>query len=424
MLKIALLLFLFSSRSYSSEYILARGSALRLPASPTAVVRIGNGQVVQATALEKGFQLYGKKVGESDLTISGVAHRAHVLERPDYELYKLLTERLPSQRGLAIQVIGGQLIVAGRILLWNDWEAIANLARQTKGTFLFQSRLDQDVVPEAQRRLRQLASSNHLPLPTLQLGSQPKVSLGPENKELAPLYKELYAPYGLEIENNSAIVDVSALIRVEIYITEIKRKLFRKLGIDWPAALQAQVLPSWVAPGAASGVGIQLNALEENGEAKILASPNLLCRSGKEASFFAGGEFPIRVVNYKLQDVVWKKYGILLKIKPKADTGGRMSIALESEVSNIDAAHTVDGIPGISANRIDSHFDLVSSQTIALSGLIRHDTSSAAAGLPGLKQIPILGALFSSDEFRDEHTELVVFVTPTVTQPSGDEHVE
>jgi pilus assembly protein CpaC len=146
-----------------------------------------------------------------------------------------------------------------------------------------------------------------------------------------------------------------------------------------------------------------------------------LCRSGKEAQFLAGGELPIKITAHKRQDVVWKKYGVLLKIKPVADFSGRMSIALETEVSTIDTSNTVDGLPGLLTNRIESHFDLKESRTIALSGLIKHQSGQSSQGLPGLSSVPILGSLFASREFRDDKTELVVFVTPEVVDSSQSE---
>ena len=159
--------------------------------------------------------------------------------------------------------------------------------------------------------------------------------------------------------------------------------------------------------------------LEKNGFAKVLASPNILCRSGKEAHFFAGGELPITIVNYKVQDVVWKKYGIILKVKPKADFSGKMSISIETEVSSIDPSTEGKGVPALFTNKIQSHFDLTESRLIALSGLIKNEQSENSSGLPGLARLPVLGPLFSSKEFRDDRTELVVFVQPEVISPGS-----
>ncbi|RYZ78230.1 MAG: type II and III secretion system protein, partial [Proteobacteria bacterium] len=155
------------------------------------------------------------------------------------------------------------------------------------------------------------------------------------------------------------------------------------------------------------------------GKGRILASPTLLCRSGKEAEFLAGGEFPIRMMNLRMQDVVWKKYGVQMKVRPKADSSGRMSIALDIEVSTIDGSRGVDGIPAMLTNRMSSHFDLSKPQTIALSGLIKNEESNRQAGLPLLSRIPVLGALFSSRDFQENRSELIIFVRPSIVKENS-----
>jgi pilus assembly protein CpaC len=147
----------------------------------------------------------------------------------------------------------------------------------------------------------------------------------------------------------------------------------------------------------------------------------LLCRSGKEAEFMAGGEFPVKVSSFRSSEVVWKSYGIRLHVKPLADVSGRMSIAIETEVSELDESHkTDDQIPGLFTNKMQTHFDLTRSRTIALSGLIKSGQSRHSSGLPGLSSLPILGPLFSSQEFKDEQSELVIFVTPEVMKADDD----
>jgi pilus assembly protein CpaC len=97
-----------------------------------------------------------------------------------------------------------------------------------------------------------------------------------------------------------------------------------------------------------------------------------------------------------------------------------MSIAIETEVSTLDKANAVDGVPGILTNRVSSHFDLTKPQTIALSGLLKNEDSKKVDGLPGLAQLPIIGPLFGSKEFADNRTELVIFVRPSIMQEDGD----
>lgn len=176
-----------------------------------------------------------------------------------------------------------------------------------------------------------------------------------------------------------------------------------------------QVLPQTLSP---SQIMVELQALESEGHGQIFANPTLIARSGSEAEFLAGGEFPIRLVGFGSRNVEWKKHGVLLKFKPLADHSGNMSIEVTTELSVVDPASSVDGIPGLKTNRIQSHFDIHGSRTIALSGLIRRDLARSFEGLPGLQRIPILGELFKSRNFNKGHSELFVFVTPEVISPT------
>ena len=94
-----------------------------------------------------------------------------------------------------------------------------------------------------------------------------------------------------------------------------------------------------------------------------------------------------------------------------------MSIELETEISSIDKSREINGIPAIHGHKVVSQFDLIQSKTIALSGLVKNETGTAREGLPFLGQIPVLGKLFSSEEFLENQTELVIFVTPELMEP-------
>ena len=130
----------------------------------------------------------------------------------------------------------------------------------------------------------------------------------------------------------------------------------------------------------------------------------------------AGGEFPVKFVNYKVKEVIWKKYGIFLKVKPVADSSGRMTIKIETEVSSIN--QIIDGIPSLLTHRVSSTFDMNESRTIILSGLLKEQSHETSSGLPFLGQLPILGPLFSSQKFLNERTELLVFVKPEILENS------
>jgi pilus assembly protein CpaC len=130
------------------------------------------------------------------------------------------------------------------------------------------------------------------------------------------------------------------------------------------------------------------------------------------------------MISRNARDVVWKQHGVILRVKPKADFQGAISLEIETEISILDMANAVDGIPALKTNSVKSHFDLAGKRTIALSGLIRQEQGRSGEGLPYLSNIPILGRLFSSKRFMNYQTELVVFVTPEIHSPEADEKIE
>lgn len=160
------------------------------------------------------------------------------------------------------------------------------------------------------------------------------------------------------------------------------------------------------------GLNAQLNLMEENGSAAILARPTLSTRSGSKASFLAGGEFPYSVSNVNGTTISFKPYGIRLDIEPRVDHNGVIRARIMSEVSDIDTSVSTVAGPALRTRKTETEFNVQEGGTIVLSGLLRRDTGASLDKVPFLGDIPILGALFRSRRFQNNETELVVFVTP------------
>jgi pilus assembly protein CpaC len=344
------------------------------------------------------------------------------LSEAERSLHQALSETLTGRRGLELDIDPSssqaktpRLRVRGRLLRWDDWLAIAEALKSRESGYVFEATMSPEVRALAHTYFKSRFRASFLPDLALQVVPSAEVVLPAESAELKERVARVLAGFGFRISANASALSIEPMVRVRLIVAEFRKNMMRKLGITWPATADAQVLPAFRLPGA-DGLTVTVNALEDNGLAKVLASPTLLCRSGKEAMFLAGGELPMKIVNQKTRDILWKKYGVLLKIRPKADFSGRMSINIETEVSTLDVANAVDGIPGILANRIESHFDLSSSRTIVLSGLLKQEQGESVSGLPGLTRLPVLGPLFSSRSFRDHQTELAVFVTPEIAR--------
>ncbi|MFP5419445.1 MAG: type II and III secretion system protein family protein [Gammaproteobacteria bacterium] len=160
------------------------------------------------------------------------------------------------------------------------------------------------------------------------------------------------------------------------------------------------------------GLNAQLNLMEQNGSATILAQPTLSARSGAKATFLAGGEFPYSVSNINGTTILFKPYGIRLDIEPRVDHNGVIRAKIMSEVSDIDTSISTTAGPALRTRKTETEFNVMEGGTIVLSGLLRRDASTSLDKVPFLGDIPVLGALFRSKRFQNNETELVVFVTP------------
>ena len=165
-----------------------------------------------------------------------------------------------------------------------------------------------------------------------------------------------------------------------------------------------------------------LRAMERDGLLKTLAEPNLTAVSGEPAKFLAGGEYPVPVVDSLGQvSVVYKEYGIGIAFTPVVLSEGRISLKIETEVSELtdEGAVVLAGIriPALKKRQANSTVELPSGGSLAIAGLLSEDTRQNIDGFPGLKDLPILGTLFRSRDYQKQESELVVIVTPYMVRP-------
>ena len=193
--------------------------------------------------------------------------------------------------------------------------------------------------------------------------------------------------------------------------------------------------------GALSGAGIcniqnnvqgQLQALERVGLVHLLAEPNLTAVSGETAKFLAGGEFPVPAGRDQQGNVsiTFKQFGVGLSFTPVVLSGGRISLQISTEVSELTntGAFTLGGvgsgtavtIPALNVRRAETTVELPSGGSFAIAGLMQHTTKQQIDAFPGVKDLPVLGALFRSRDFQNAETELVVMVTPYLVNPVAE----
>jgi pilus assembly protein CpaC len=243
-------------------------------------------------------------------------------------------------------------------------------------------------------------------------------------------------------------------VLLEARIAEVSRNSLKELGVEsnfgdpslveFGTALGTGVVPdgSNFTTGAGSGSVLsdafgaiafldtkfffRLSALERQGLAKTLAEPNVVALSGQEASFLVGGEFPVPVAQTGVLagalTVEFKEFGVGLKFTPTVLSSRNINLKLNAEVSAIDSAvsSTVSGItiPGITTRRAGTTIEMADGQSFAIAGLLQNDITNAVDQFPGLGDVPVLGALFRSTDFKRKETELVIVVTAHLVKPA------
>ncbi len=171
--------------------------------------------------------------------------------------------------------------------------------------------------------------------------------------------------------------------------------------------------------GLTSIIGSELQLLQENGAARMLAEPSLSTLSGQPATFLVGGEIPVAVLNQFGQPVVeFREFGIQMEIKPFLDEEQNIRSEIRAEVSSVDFSVQVSGVPGLLRREAVSTINARPGDTIILSGLVNASDSRNVDRVPWLGDIPILGALFKSRDFQEQRTELLVLVTPRLQKPN------
>jgi pilus assembly protein CpaC len=263
-------------------------------------------------------------------------------------------------------------------------------------------------------------------------------------------------------------VSPSQQVMLKVHILEVDRNAGRDLGINWfgttnrlsfatglgAAPTTAAANNSGVFPGSGStstsfgvllanvvnthGVSINLllSALEQKGLVRSLAEPDLVALSGEKATFLAGGEIPVPVVqgtnatnttlgigvNYTPNiSIEWKQYGVGLEFTPTVLNNGIINLQLNPSVTEVDTANSLNingtTVPSLTERKAHTAVELRDGQSFAIAGLLQAQSSDTINQLPWVGNLPILGALFRSTDFQKNQTDLVIIVSPHLVHP-------
>jgi len=250
-------------------------------------------------------------------------------------------------------------------------------------------------------------------------------------------------------------------VMLRVRIVEMQRNLMKQLGLNTNGTITLDdVSLGFAAQNAVSAssgfsgdatlingsggdltdLDVAFQALETAGLVRVLSQPNLTAISGESANFLAGGEFPVPVgQDNGVLSIEFREFGVGLGFTPLVMSKGRINLKISTEVSELtsDNAITLPGplipdanggfvagaalnIPGLSIRRANTTVELPSGGSMMMAGLLQEDMRSTIEGVPGLKDVAVLGQLFRSRDFESSQTELVIIVTPYLVDPTHE----
>ncbi|WP_114911791.1 type II and III secretion system protein family protein [Acidibrevibacterium fodinaquatile] len=261
--------------------------------------------------------------------------------------------------------------------------------------------------------------------------------------EQAMAIAKQYAANGQKIEDRLSVRD-GVQVGLRVRIAEMNRVVVREFGVNWsklgnfasfstnlatnPALATAGLTMPTLTKGI-DGADAVLDALAQDNLVRILAEPTLVTMSGQTASFLVGGEFPIPIAQEFGQiSIQFQQYGVQLAFVPTVLSNGRISLHVRPEVSELTNQGAVQlsvgpgavSVPALTVRRAETTLQLGSGQSFAIAGLLEDRSTQIDNSVLGLGEIPILGALFRSDSFQRNQTELVIIVTPYIVRPVSD----
>ena len=404
-------------------------------------VIVGNPRVADVKSIGRDtFILFAVDSGRTTMTIrragrSSINFSVIVSKEDVKSLMREIRKLLGDREGISIRPVGDRVILDGRAFTSDDYRRVQEIVKLYPQVKSFVT-----VNPNAKKLM-----ANQLNLEFKKAGLKnveanvvgTKIFLEGSVESKADLQKAelITKAVGEEVEN-LLTVGIKRMVLVEVDFVEIKKKGTDHLGIRWPLDLEGDAnvsettfrevegasgntttMTGSVNAGATFGFGF----LFQDGYARVLAQPKLVCASGEKAEFWSGGEVPIVVVTAFVVKIEYKPFGVILRITPTADRQGNIQMAIFAEVSEIDRSIGFVGegidVPGFRRDNVKTNVTVQHGQTIILCNLFHWAEGKTVTKVPLLGHIPIIGELFKSRVFEEQKAEIGVFVTPRVVNP-------
>lgn len=414
--------------------ILTLGQQKTINAPHMTRIAVGNPKVADVKAIEKLGQVLvtAMGVGETNLIIWDKANRERTIaiqiiaydpEKVAFEVGELLE----GIEGIRVRPLGSRVIIDGNALRKEDLDKIEKVSalypQATNLVTLNPAVLD--IITIQINKEFQNTGLNRIQ--AKRIGKRIRIE-GDVPDEASKQKAEMIA--SVFVGNIMNFVEVGIALKKMILVKadfiEIDKAAMMDIGIDWGDSLTVGgtatagglIGPNRPPFAGTWGVGITgdygttINAVKDDQRSRILAQPRLLCLNGEKAEFLAGGEVAIPIQTSDTTSVEYKEYGLILNISPVADNYDNILMTVKVENSMI--SDYVQGHPNFQTSRVSTSVNVKNGQTIVLSGLVSQTQAKEVDKIPGLGSIPIIGELFKSRSFRNDESELVIFVTPII----------
>ena len=398
------------------EIILGKAEIVTLPGAvsdvmvaDSSVVRV---QVVQADRL----YVVGMRLG--DTNIIALDDRGNVIDTidvhvtNDYRSLQSFVDRMFPDEAINIESLNGQLYLTGKVATPDMASKVANVV----GHYV------SEVQGASDRPVDELISN------LLEVEGEQQVMLQVKVVEAS---RSFIRDFGVEVANNdldpgSTIFGALSPESARGGNASLTTRPGGGLSLPNDPAASFRLLSDSGILGIGS-LGVFIDALEREDLVTVLAEPNLTAVSGQQAGFLAGGEFPIPVGRDQVGNLVidYREFGVSLNFRPVVLSGDRISLQLNTEVSSLDFVNSVSAgdltVPGLDVRRAETTIEIPSGGSLMIAGLLQSDAVEGMAGLPGIRNTPVLGDLISSNSFERNETELVVMISAYLVEPFADD---
>lgn len=427
--------------------VLYDGDVRVLEAPGVERVAVGNVEIISATMLKnEEIVVTAQQPGETTVQVwfddnTRKQMSVVVAKANGYRQFGELKALLSDIPGLKIRTVGRQVVLEGRLSgeylsrvkeAAKFYDNVLVLAEEQSGAA---TKADSaEVLEEVQAMLGQIPG-----IKIKAVGRQIVIDgdLHAVDMSRIELLKERYPDILVLAQPMSEFL--APMIYFDVRITEFAKDDVEELGINWSTSIAGpyveftadggssagQTVNGWQGNwGIASEISSRINLLEKNGSALTLASPRLSARSGGKAELTVGGQVPVVTSSINGPSVEYKDFGILLNIAPQLYGSDQIATHVLAEISQLDKANQVGEYPAFKTRRTENEVQLKVGETLVLSGLVTEDSQITREGIVFLKDVPIIGTLFSNKSGKGNRTELVIFITPRLLTPGAGNPTE